>query len=219
MIHALHGAVGMPEDWEGILPQAHAWNLWEMLSVDERSLAEAGEIIARGAADGDSLIGYSMGGRIALHALLSGQCEWKEAVIISAHPGLASGRKERLKADATWADLALSDWAGFLEAWNSQSVLSGPDSAWPDRFSLVSCQEEISRSFRCWSLGTQDDLRPYLHRIECPVRWIVGEDDEKFLTLAREVVPLIPKGTLEVIPATGHRVPWSPGFDLADLQA
>lgn len=217
MIHVLHGAVGMPEDWEKVLPHAQAWNLWEMLSIDERSLAEAGEIIARGSADGDTLVGYSMGGRIALHAILSGQCRWKEAVIISAHPGLRDGKAERLKSDAAWAELATSDWPAFIREWNSQSVLSGPEPDWPDRAALESRQEEVSRSFRCWSLGAQEDLRPYLSRIECPVRWIVGEEDKNFLSLAREVVPLIPKATLEVIPATGHRVPWSVGFNLEDL--
>ena len=76
MIHALHGAVGMAGDWEGILPQARMWNLWTLLERGEVSLAEAGDMIASEAQDGDSLIGYSMGGRLALHALLSVKCQW-----------------------------------------------------------------------------------------------------------------------------------------------
>lgn len=218
MIHALHGSVGMAKDWQSILPQAHAWDLWDMLADDERTLVEVGEMIARGAADGDTLVGYSMGGRIALHALLSGQCQWKEAVIISAHPGLIEGKEERLRNDLAWADLVESNWADFLKKWNGQPVLSGPEPDWPGRGILASRQKEVARSFRCWSLGLQVNLRAHLGRIKCPVRWIVGAEDEKFLTLACEAVDLIPNATLEVVPGTGHRVPWSPGFNLAELQ-
>ncbi|MGC6427649.1 MAG: alpha/beta fold hydrolase [Akkermansiaceae bacterium] len=218
MIHALHGAVGMAKDWKEILPEAHAWDLWGMLSTGERPLAEAGEIIARAASDGDTLVGYSMGGRIALHALLSGQCRWQEAVIISAHPGMTSGREERLQSDQDWADFAEEDWVNFLRDWNDQAVLSGPEPTWPSRDRLVARRMEVARSFRCWSLGAQDDLRPFLPRISCPVRWIVGEKDEKFVKLAEEAVSLIPDAVLEVVPNAGHRVAWEPGFDLADLR-
>lgn len=217
MIHALHGTVGMAEDWKNILPQAHAWDLWELLSHDERTLAEAGEIVARGASDGDVLVGYSMGGRIALHALLSGQCQWKEVVIISTHPGLIEGREARLASDAEWAELAKLDWGSFLGKWQGQAILSGMKPTWPDRDLLQPRQQEIARSFRCWSLGAQENLRPFLSRVTCPVRWIVGEEDEKFQALGREAVELLPNATLEVVPSVGHRVPWAAGFDLADL--
>lgn len=208
MIHALHGAVGMADDWKGILPEARMWNLWALLENGEKSLAEAGEIIASEAQDGETLIGYSMGGRLALHALLSKKCQWGNAIIISAHPGLKEEREARLQSDEKWASLAEDDWTLFLERWNKQSVLNGPQFDWPDRAELRSHQHEIAKSFRCWSLGSQDDLRPRLREITCPVRWIVGEQDEKFTSLARETVPLIQNATLEVVLGAGHRVPW-----------
>lgn len=208
MIHALHGAVGMADDWKELLPEARMWNLWTLLGKGEISLAEAGELIATEAQDGDALIGYSMGGRLALHALLSKKCQWGSAVIISAHPGLKDGRAARLESDQKWASLAENDWSLFLEKWNAQSVLSGPNPDWPDRAELLSHQHEVAKSFRCWSLGSQEDLRLRLSEITCPVRWVVGEQDKKFTKLAREAVPLILNASLEVIPGVGHRVPW-----------
>ncbi|MGJ8696078.1 MAG: alpha/beta fold hydrolase [Verrucomicrobiaceae bacterium] len=205
MIHCLHGAVGMAEDWKSLGHEGV--DLWNLLEEGECSLAEAGERIAEGAEDGDRLMGYSMGGRIALHALLSGRCEWKEAVIYSAHPGLLEGREERVETDERWARLAEEDWGRFLEEWNGQGILGGePD--WGDRLKLVERRKEVARSFRCWSLGRQEDLRSRLGAIRCPVRWVVGEKDEKFVRLAEEVVPLIPEGRLEVVRGAGHRVPW-----------
>ncbi len=207
MIRSLHGAVGMAQDWDQF-PDHHGLNLWALLENGEVPLEEAGHQIARDASDGDTLIGYSMGGRLALHTLLSGECAWKEAIIISAHPGLLSGHTERLAADEKWARLAESDFPAFLDQWNAQSVLKGTPPDWPDRASLIHRRHEIAHSFRCWSLGAQADLRPRLSQITCPVRWLVGEHDHKFTALAQEAVPLLKKGTLQIIPATGHRIPW-----------
>lgn len=207
MIHALHGSVGMAEDFHEILPEARAWNLWELLTQGEISLAEAGARIASEAQDGDALVGYSMGGRLALHALLSGKCQWGKVIIISAHPGLKKGHEERLQSDRDWATLAENDWPHFLKKWNDQTIL-GSSPAWGERSKLVPFQKEVARSFRCWSLALQENLRSRLGEITCPVRWIVGEHDLKFLELAQEVVPLIPDAKLEVIPNAGHRVPW-----------
>ena len=117
-------------------------------------------------------------------------------------------REERLQSDQKWADLAENDWPFFLEKWNAQAVLNGPEPNWSDRAELLSHQYEVSKSFCCWSLGSQEDLRPRLCEIACPVRWIVGEEDKKFASLAREAVPLIPNASLEIIPGVGHRVPW-----------
>ena len=208
MIRCLHGAAGMADDWARFGPHYHGVDLWCYLEKDDLTLEEAGQKMAQDSRPGDTLVGYSMGGRLALHALLSGACDFGEAVIISAHPGLSAGREERLVADERWARLAESDWPLFLEKWNSQPVLEGNPPQWGDRSQLAPRASEVGKSFRLWSLGAQDDLRPRLSQISCPVRWLVGEHDLKFLDLAREVIDLIPQGRLEIVPGAGHRVPW-----------
>ena len=57
MITALHGFLGRPEDWKFLSDAG--------LEVDGRELDDVPQ-------SGDTLLGYSMGGRIALHALLDG---------------------------------------------------------------------------------------------------------------------------------------------------
>lgn len=210
MIHCLHGAVGSYRDWDQLtdsMPgQIRPLDLWRLLDGPSPSLSEAGTIIAQEANQDDILIGYSMGGRLALHALLADPDKWRGAIIVSAHPGLRIGHLERQASDRRWANLAQRDWEAFLRSWNDQGVLSGVpaglhQAGFGDR-------EAVSKSFHFWSLGCQEDLRSSLARIKCPVLWLTGEKDLKFTELAEEVCPLLPQGRHLVIPHCGHRLPW-----------
>ena len=197
MIWGLHGAVGMAEDyWEDFcgVRGIRGVDLWDFLRKGEISLEEAGARVAKMAEDGDTLVGYSMGARIALHAL-EGR-NWERVILISGHPGLENEdeKRQRRANDQNWAQRVMEgSWEGFLEQWNGQAIL--PPVKWGDRKLLEGRREEIARSFRCWSLGRQQ-------RKEVPgdVEWLVGEWDLKFRRLA-------PAGAV-VVPGCGHRVPW-----------
>lgn len=221
----LHGGVGMASDWRGFAKRlaagkmgSRAVDLWRFLEGGALPLSEFGRALNADAAaercrsDTRVLLGYSMGGRLALHSLLEKTASWQAAVIISAHPGLevAAERASRCVADAGWASKALAgNWHEFLDAWNRQSLFAGgsmPDSQASSR--LVTRRREIARSFIDWSLGVQDPLWNRLHEIDLPVLWVVGENDMKFRALAERAVAQMARATLAVAPMTGHRVPW-----------
>ncbi|NWK57179.1 alpha/beta fold hydrolase [Verrucomicrobiaceae bacterium N1E253] len=224
MIWALHGAVGRPADWLGLsdalrahgLPlrgEVRRLDLWRFLDCCPMPLSQFGDTLASEIARVDDepiLIAYSMGGRLALHALIARPELWKAAVIISAHPGLQeeSERAVRRAQDAIWSARALKgDWREFLEQWQAQSVLAdGP--AMPDRMQLKDRRTSVARSFVDWSLGAQQDLRPQLRAVSCPVLWLSGARDEKFTALAEEVVPFFQNASHQVLEDCGHRVPW-----------
>lgn len=237
VIWFLHGALGHAGDWDEI---AHAFaaegqatravELWRFLECEGMSLeswAESfnAEVKAAGAEE-NILVGYSMGGRLGLHALLEEPSLWSRAAIVSAHPGLPDEHERllRMASDAEWAGLALtSDWNQFLDRWSGQAVLqefgvkSEEHSA--RRGKLVNRRRAIARSFMDWSLGKQQDLRPALSQLDLPLLWIAGERDEKFATLAREAVAILSRGQLEIVPSVGHRVPWeAPESFLASLR-
>lgn len=221
----LHGAVGMAADWRGfakLLAAAktgsRAVDLWRFLEGQALPLADFGQALNADAAGevsrggGRALLGYSLGGRLALHALLENGQPWQAAVIVAAHPGLDSvaEREARRLADAAWASRALlGNWQEFVAAWNAQPVLATtvPRNAQATA-SLVTRRREIARSFVDWSLGAQQPLWDRLHEIAIPVLWVTGEHDAKFRALAERAVPLMPCATLAVAPAAGHRVPW-----------
>ncbi|BCX47051.1 2-succinyl-6-hydroxy-2,4-cyclohexadiene-1-carboxy late synthase [Haloferula helveola] len=161
-IWCLHGAVGMAEDWRDFSVPGWAVkrvDLWRFLDCCPMDLAEFGAALNREAEATQGrkvLLGYSMGGRLALHALLAGRDErprssesaiggngprtsggarpyrgsWDAAVIVSAHPGLEdeTQRAERREKDAEWAAKALKgEWSEFLAEWNAQAVLATSD--------------------------------------------------------------------------------------------
>lgn len=221
----LHGAVGMAADWRGFAKTAaergigtRAVDLWRFLQCDPMPMPQFGKALNADAlgqvfrGNGRVLLGYSMGGRLALHALLAGEHPWQAAVIISADPGMedSTARIERRTADTGWATRALAgDWQEFLAAWDAQPVLAGA----PVRDSqasggLIMRRREIARSFVDWSLGAQLPLWDRLSEIQIPVLWIAGEKDEKFRAIAERAVELIPNGHLAISPSSGHRVPW-----------
>jgi 2-succinyl-6-hydroxy-2,4-cyclohexadiene-1-carboxylate synthase len=220
----LHGAVGMAADWRESARRlaaagvaTRAVDLWRFLEEEPVSIASLGRALNADAAGelcrakGRALVGYSMGGRLALHALLEEGHPWQAAVIVSAHPGLETmeERMARQAADADWAARALmGDWRQFLEAWHGQSVLGGDWREPALSEALARHRREIARSFVDWSLGAQEPLWQRLAEIRVPVLWITGSGDAKFTELARRAVGSMPQAELVVAAGAGHRVPW-----------
>src|SRR5690606_21950754 len=75
------------------------------------------------------LVGYSLGGRLALHALKENPKLWQQVFLLSTNPGLQddSARGIRARQDQAWAEKFKSDpWDEVLEHWNAQAVFDGP---------------------------------------------------------------------------------------------
>ena len=197
------------------------WRYLDCCPMEMESFGQAfcEEVRHGGGGGGDVVVGYSMGGRLALQALVTAARAaddlFKAAVIVSAHPGLTSGEERvvRMAEDAEWAGRALvGDWNDFLEHWEGR-MRSGAlgveaEAGWGDRRLLQPRRQAVARSFMDWSLGKQEDLRNDLAMVRCPVLWVTGARDEKFTTLGREAAGLLPNAHLEPVPGTGHRVPW-----------
>ena len=190
-IIALHGNVGSPDDW---LPLEQAFG-----PLEKRCLWEPG---ALDFAEGDALLGYSLGGRLALQAAAAAPEKFRMVVVLSAHPGLTTQqeRLERLELDRRWSERAAHlPWAKFLQQWDAQDVLG---SGSPDRLALEPYRHAIAQAFRGWSLGNQADLRPALANLSCPLHWVTGEQDLKFTALAAGVGC----GRQHVVQGAGHRL-------------
>lgn len=220
MIWALHGFLGRGDDWHPLGDALARVGLGPLrapqLFADppaRGSLAAWGTAFAREVAATDPapiLLGYSLGGRLALHALLAQPTLWRAAVIVSAHPGLTdrAARAARLADDARWAArFETEPWDALLAAWDARPAFGGtpetrerPESAY-DRSALAA-------ALRDWSLGAQDDLRPRLPEIPCAVRWFAGARDARYEALAEEACGLLPNAAIEIAPEAGHRVPW-----------
>ncbi len=223
-IVALSGFLGRSQDWsmiEDLAPEG-----WQLHAVDPTAEianfdAWAGQFNDRVASqiDGERvLLGYSMGGRLALHALINRPSLYKGAVIVSANPGLVNDdeRSLRRQADDVWASKFLQEpWSSLMQEWNAQSSLRAPSSVRPESIPIVRRESDFDRAtlahaMRTWSLGNQKNLRPELDRIPVPVTFVTGQDDLKFTSIAREWLSESRQSerSHEIIASAGHRVPW-----------
>ena len=188
VITALHGTLGAPSDWN--------------------FLRDAGFVIETPPLDaipprGDTLLGYSLGGRLALHALLAG-ARYERAIFISTGLGIEdeSARAARRASDEAWAHRFESeDWESVINAWNAQPVLAGP--------SLPRSRDDYdSRALRDWSSGALPPVASRLHELTIPTLWIAGARDTKYVAEAQRAASLARDARVAIIDDAGHRVPW-----------
>ncbi len=158
------------------------------------------------------LIGYSMGGRIALHVALAMPDRIRRLVLIGASPGLAdpAQRAGRRAADERLAaELEASSIEVFAQRWAQTPVLAGLPAdvaaeVHADR--LRSTPAGLARALRGLGTGALASLWGRLGDLTMPVTLIVGERDAKFRAIAGEMLALLPAGRLEVVAGSGHAV-------------
>lgn len=149
---------------------------------------------------GDVLLGYSMGGRLALQ-LLERQ-RFAKAIIISA--GLNAPDPDRRARDEAWAQrFEREEWSSLMRAWNAQEVFGGHA---VERRETDFDRAELARRLRENSPAVLPP--PHLESIETPVLWIAGERDANYVEIAMRAVERLPHAELWICPNAGHRVPW-----------
>ncbi len=164
------------------------------------------------AADRCDLVGYSMGGRIALHAALAAGRRVRRLVLIGASPGLADAgeRAARRAADERLADqVQAMTIEAFAQRWAQTPVLAGLPAAvaaevHADR--LRSTPQGLARALRGLGTGALPSLWERLDQLTIPVTLVVGECDAKFLAIAERMAAALPSGEVVVVPDVGHAV-------------
>lgn len=213
----LHGFLGQGRDWQSLLPGSWNREMPDLFAPASQSrwsesfqgLSEQLNSIAERASGPRVFMGYSLGGRIGLHALIEKSHLWAGGIFISTHPGLQDlgDRVRRFEADEQWARRFESEkWKDLMREWNSQSVFGGTPG--PVRLEKEYSRSALAGALRGCSLGLQRDLRSELKRLELPILWVVGENDSKFLELARDVKRTHAGIELCVLGSAGHRAPW-----------
>jgi 2-succinyl-6-hydroxy-2,4-cyclohexadiene-1-carboxylate synthase len=161
------------------------------------------------------LIGYSMGGRLALHFAAARPGRIRRLVLESASPGLEDERerKERREADEQLAARIERDgieW--FVEHWESLPTFQGQERA--DAASLRRQREirlrndpsSLAAALRGLGTGAVPSLWDDIHRIAQPTLLVVGEHDTKFVATADRMANAMPRARVAVIPGAGHNV-------------
>ena len=157
-----------------------------------------------------ALVGYSMGGRIALHVALALGPRVQRLILIGASPGIADSaeRAQRREADQRLSDqLEASTIEEFAERWAQTPVLSGQPAAvaaavHADR--LRSTPLGLARALRGLGTGALPSLWGRLGEIAAPTTLVAGERDRKFTQVALEMGAEVRAAEVVMVPGAGH---------------
>jgi 2-succinyl-6-hydroxy-2,4-cyclohexadiene-1-carboxylate synthase len=159
-----------------------------------------------------TVMGYSMGGRIALYVALQYRHACSKLVIESATAGIVD-EGERAKRKALDRDRAQEISRGkfedFVRTWYCQPVFQTLAEN-PERLETVIGQRllndplELSQALDGMGVGMQPSLWGRLHELPIPTLLIAGEKDSKYVGIVQSMAALIPKGRVVSIPETGH---------------
>jgi 2-succinyl-6-hydroxy-2,4-cyclohexadiene-1-carboxylate synthase len=154
-------------------------------------------------------VGYSMGGRLALHLALARPDLVSRLVLIGATGGIddEAERAARRAADDRLADhLVDVGVPAFLDEWLAQPLFAGltPSAAARDE-RLANTAAGLASSLRLAGTGTQEPLWDRLAAVDVPVLVLAGVDDAKFSNIARRLARAIgPTATVALVPRAGH---------------
>lgn len=178
-------------------------------------LARCSDELARLDADPFTLVGYSMGGRLALHAALSPRVRDRVArlVLIGASPGLADAgeRAARRAADELLAaEIEPLTVEEFARRWAQTAVLADQppavrEAAHHDRLRNPSTAG-LAAALRGLGTGRMPSLWERLQEINVHVTLIVGERDERFAAIAERMAAALRDASVIRVEGAGHAV-------------
>ncbi|MEC7840022.1 MAG: alpha/beta fold hydrolase [Chlamydiota bacterium] len=202
----LHGFLGTPSDWD-FLPYENIVKP-NLFSSPPRPFCSWAKQFNQNLPKADNiLLGYSLGGRLAIHAMIDAPQKYSCAIIISSHYGLKNEQEklERLEKDASWAKAFQNDsWDVLMEKWNNQGVFNDKVIRRERDYN----RNNLAEAMLTWSLGEQLYLKKEVERLKIPILWIAGENDRKFKLIAQSLSLSHPESVIWIAKESGHRVPW-----------
>lgn len=214
-----HGFTQTARSWDPIRTMLHDRGIANTTAVDLPGHGAASEVRADlwGAADHlvaagghGTYVGYSMGGRVCLHAALAHPDSITTLVLIGATAGIddSIGRDTRRSADEVLADRIESIGVeAFVDQWLTNPLFAGLTPAKSQRDDrLRNDAAGLASSLRLAGTGTQEPLWDRLAEINSPVLLLVGEHDDKFRAIADRLADALPHARVQVIANAGHSV-------------
>ena len=165
-------------------------------------------------------VGYSLGGRCALHLALGAPQLVERLVVVGAHPGISDGPSRRLRREADERLAAELERGGdafvgdFIETWLKGPLFAHLTGEQADRGSrLANSAAGLAASLRTAGTGSQLPLWERLGRLEMPVLVVVGARDDKFRPIAEQTAEAVgANARLAIVAGAGHAV----GFERPD---
>ncbi|MCC5926160.1 MAG: alpha/beta fold hydrolase [Bacteroidetes bacterium] len=178
----------------------------------KHQLRDIGSIITALSTDGKpaDLLGYSMGGRLAMRLAVEYPNLFRSLIIESSHTGITSPaeRENRMQRDHTLAGKIKADMHSFFTSWNRLPLFNSPDDAPADlaaRFIQEQASnnpEGLANSLIGFGSGTLSPVSDELLGLQIPLAVITGELDSVYTTMWESH----PNIEHIVVQGAGHRV-------------
>ena len=227
----LHGFSGSAANWTQIASAFQ--DRWQVIAVDllghgqtsvpddparyrmENAAADLASLIGSLKIGPTHLLGYSMGGRLALFTVLHYPHMIRTLILESASPGLANEAERQVRriSDEALADRIEHDGIpDFVDYWESLSLFATQQYLPPATRSALHAQRlknnprGLANSLRGMGTGVQPSLWESLGQITVPTLLLAGALDDKFMAIAQQMVARIPGSAIAVIPDAGHTI-------------
>lgn len=161
------------------------------------------------------VLGYSMGGRVALHLAAAAPARVRSLVLESASSGLAdlAERQNRIAADEALAERIERDGVeAFVDYWQrlplfaSQAALPAEVRARLREQRLRNTPIGLAASLRGMGAGQQEPLWQRLGALDMPALLIAGALDRKYCEIAASMSAAMPAAQMTIVPNAGHTV-------------
>lgn len=158
-------------------------------------------------------IGYSMGGRVALAAALEHPDRMASLALIGASPGIEdeAEREERRLADEALARmLETHGLAAFVDHWMAQPFFASQRRLGHRRLRKARAERlrgtalGYAASLRGMGQGAQPSSWERLRELQVPALLLAGEEDEKYLGIARAMAERMSGAHAAVVEKAGH---------------
>lgn len=155
-------------------------------------------------------IGYSMGGRVALHVALVADSPVERLVLLGATPGLddPDERTARRRSDEELARrIEAIGVDAFVDEWLAGPLFAGLPVDHDDRVHRRrNTAAGLANSLRTTGTGAQRSRWSELGRIGVPTLILAGALDTKFTAIGRAMAEAIPNADFRPIADAGHAV-------------
>ena len=226
----LHGFTGSTKTWERVasmLPQYRViaidcighgqtespndYTLYKM----EYQLAVLEEVFEALQLTSFTLVGYSMGGRIALSYAIKYPRRVKTLILESASPGLRTEQERNVRKEADDAlanKIQLHGVTSFVDTWENIPLFASQKRL--PQYIQQAIREErlqqheqgLANSLRGMGTGIMPPMWDELHKLSMPVTLITGALDTKFVDIAREMTTFIQKVRHLIVNDVGHAI-------------
>ncbi len=161
------------------------------------------------------LLGYSMGGRLALYLAAYYPQLFRALILESASPGLeteAEKTARRASDHALAGRIERDGMASFVSEWEALPLWASQQQLAPEKRAALRTERlgnnpiGLANSLRGMGTGAQPSLWPHLPQLTLPVLLLAGELDEKFVGISRKMHRLLLNSQLEIAVGAGHAV-------------